>query len=302
MKKAKRKVSARQKRDWGFAYLYIAPLVIGLLIFYIWPFIQNIWFSFNDVNKFNMTTFVGLENYRKLFQDQDVLKAFGNTLKYVVITVPVGLILSIILAALLNTKIRGKSIYRTLYFLPAITMSAAVAMVWKWMFNEQMGVLNSALKVLGLPTHNWLTDSGTALYVIMLVGLWMSIGYNMVILLAGMQGISPSYYEAAAIDGGGVFAQFFHITVPLLSPTIFFVVITSVISGFQVFDVVYMMIGTTNPAFDDTQTVVSLFYREAFSYGHKGYAAAISILIFAVIMLVTLIQFIGQKKWVNYDD
>lgn len=302
MKQGKKKATRREKKDWAFAYLYIAPLIIGLLVFYIWPFLQNIWYSFNDVSKFNIATFVGLDNYVKLFHDKDVWKAFGNTLKYVVVTVPVGVAISTILAALLNTKIRGKSIYRTLYFLPAITMSAAVAMVWKWMFNEKMGVVNSFLKAIGLQGHNWLTDSHTALFVIMLVGLWMSIGYNMVILLAGMQGISKSYYEAAAIDGGGALDQFFHITVPLLTPTIFFVVITSVISGFQVFDVVYMMIGTTNPAFDDTQTVVSLFYRQAFSYGHKGYAAAISILIFAVIMLVTLVQFIFQKKWVNYDE
>lgn len=127
------------------------------------------------------------------------------------------------------------------------------------------------------------------------IGLWMSVGYNMIILLAGMQGISRSYYEAAPIQ------LFFKVTIPLLTPTIFFVMITSIISGFQVFDVIYMMIGKTNPAYANTQTVVMLFYRQAFDYGYKGYAAAISILIFAVIMLVTVIQMIGQKKWVNYD-
>lgn len=134
-----------------------------------------------------------------------------------------------------------------------------------------------------------------------IVGLWMSVGYNMIILLAGMQGISKSYYEAAQIDGAGPIQLFFKVTIPLLTPTIFFVMITSIISGFQVFDVIYMMIGKTNPAYANTQTVVMLFYRQAFDYGYKGYAAAISILIFAVIMLVTVIQMIGQKKWVNYD-
>lgn len=129
----------------------------------------------------------------------------------------------------------------------------------------------------------------------------MTVGYNMIILLAGMQGISATYYEAAAIDGAGPVTQFFKITVPMLTPTVFFVMITSIISGFQVFDVVYMMIGKTNPAYSSTQTVVMLFYRTAFDYGYKGYAAAISILIFAVIMLVTVVQLIGQKKWVNYD-
>lgn len=280
----RKKASKRQKKDWFAGYVLIAPVTIGLLVFYIWPFIQNFWFSFNDVNKFNMSTFVGLANYKEMLGDKEVWRTFGNTLKYVVITVPLGLFLSILLAALLNAKIKGKSIYRTLYFLPSVTMSAAVAMVWKWMYNEQMGILNSALKEVGGKGHNWMT-----------------VGYNMIILLAGMQGISKSYYEAAAIDGAGAVTQFFKITIPMLTPTVFFVMITSIISGFQVFDTVYMMVGKANPAYESTQTVVMLFYRQAFDYGHKGYAAAISILIFLAIMLVTVIQMIGQKKWVNYD-
>ena len=281
----KKRASKREKKDWIAAYIFIAPVTLGLLVFYIWPFIQNIWFSFNEVSKFNVATFCGLANYQKLFHDGEVLKTFGNTLKYVVVTVPVGLFLSILIAALLNSKIKGTSIYRTLYFLPSVTMAAAVAMVWKWIYNEKMGILNSVIRALGGKGIGWLTDPKIALYSVMIVGLWMSVGYNMIILLAGMQGISKSYYEAA----------------PLLTPTIFFVMITSIISGFQVFDVIYMMIGKTNPAYANTQTVVMLFYRQAFDYGYKGYAAAISILIFAVIMLVTVIQMIGQKKWVNYD-
>ena len=276
----KKKASSWQKRDWVAAYIFIAPVTLGLLVFYIWPFFQNIWFSFNDVNKFNMSTFVGLENYINLFSDKEVWKAFGNSLKYVVITVPAGLFLSIFIAALMNAKIRGKSIYRTLYFLPSVTMSAAVAMVWKWIYNEQMGILNTAIKAAGGSGHAWLTSPSTALYCIMLVGLWMTVGYNMIILLAGMQGISATYYEAAALDGAGPIQQFFKITIPMLTPTIFF---------------------KTNPAYDDTQTVVMLFYRQAFDYGYKGYAAAISLFIFIVIMIVTVIQLIGQKKWVNYD-
>ena len=281
VKTPKKKASKREKKDWIAAYILIAPVTLGLLVFYIWPFIQNVWFSFNDVNKFNMSTFVGLANYKEMIGDKEVWRTFGNTLKYVIVTVPVGLALSTFLAALLNAKIKGKSIYRTLYFLPSVTMSAAVAMVWKWIYNEQMGILNSAIKAMGGTGHNWLTDSKTALFMIMIVGLWMTVGYNMIILLAGMQGINSVYYEAAAIDGASE--------------------ITSIISGFQVFDTVYMMIGKASPAFEATQTVVALFYRTAFDYGYKGYAAAISILIFAAIMIVTVIQMIGQKKWVNYD-
>lgn len=296
----KKKATARQKKDWFAGYVFIAPVTLGLLVFYIWPFIQNFWFSFNDVNKFNVTHFIGLENYKQLIGDAEVWSTFLNTLKYVVFTVPIGLFLSICIAALLNAKIRGTSIYRTLYFLPSVTMAAAVAMVWKWVFNEKMGILNSVIAGLGGERIGWLTNPKTALFIVMLVGLWMSVGYNMIILLAGMQGIPKTYYEAASIDGAGGLAQFFKITIPLLTPSIFFVMITSIIGGFQVFDVVYMMIGKLSPAYDSTQTVVMLFYRQAFDYGYKGYAAAISILIFISIMIVTIFQLIGQKKWVNY--
>ena len=296
----KKKATARQKKDWFTGYVFIAPVTLGLLVFYIWPFIQNFWFSFNDVNKFNVTHFIGLDNYKQLIGDAEVWTTFGNTLKYVVFTVPIGLFLSICIAALLNAKIRGTSIYRTLYFLPSVTMAAAVAMVWKWVFNEKMGILNSIIAGLGGERVGWLTNPKTALFIVMLVGLWMSVGYNMIILLAGMQGIPKTYYEAASIDGAGGLAQFFKITIPLLTPSIFFVMITSIIGGFQVFDVVYMMIGKLSPAYDSTQTVVMLFYRQAFDYGYKGYAAAISILIFISIMIVTIFQLIGQKKWVNY--
>ena len=296
----KKKATARQKKDWVAGYVFIAPVTLGLLVFYIWPFIQNFWFSFNNVNKFNVTHFIGLDNYKQLIGDAEVWTTFGNTLKYVVFTVPIGLFLSICIAALLNAKIRGTSIYRTLYFLPSVTMAAAVAMVWKWVFNEKMGILNSVIAGLSGERVGWLTNPKTALFIVMLVGLWMSVGYNMIILLAGMQGIPKTYYEAASIDGAGGLAQFFKITIPLLTPSIFFVMITSIISGFQVFDVVYMMVLKSNPAYESTQTVVMLFYRQAFDYGYKGYAAAISILIFITIMIVTIFQLIGQKKWVNY--
>lgn len=243
----KKRASKRAKKDWIAAYIFIAPVTIGLLIFYIWPFIQNVWFSFNDVNKFNIATFVGMQNYEDMIHDKEVWATFGNTLKYVLCTVPVGLFLSILIAALLNSKIKGTSIYRTLYFLPSVTMAAAVAMAWKWIYNEKMGILNSVIRGLGGKGHGWLTDPKIALYMVMIVGLWMTVGYNMIILLAGMQGISQSYYEAAALDGAGTVQRFFKITIPMLTPTIFFVMITSIISGFQVFDVIYMMIRKTNP-------------------------------------------------------
>ena len=207
--KGSKKGLSWKKKDWIAAYIFIAPVTIGLLVFYIWPFIQNVWFSFNDVNKFNVATFNGIENYKQLVSDKEVWASLGTTLKYVVFTVPVGLFLSILIASLLNAKIKGKSIYRTLYFLPSVTMAAAVAMVWKWIYNEQMGILNSGIRAVGGEGHGWLTDPHTALFCIMLVGLWMKVGYDMIILLAGMQGIPNTYYEAAALDGAGPIQQIF---------------------------------------------------------------------------------------------
>lgn len=297
----KKHISKSKKSEWIAAYIFIAPLVIGLLVFYIYPFFQNFWFSFNEVNRFNISTFTGLENYKILAKDKELFRTLGNTLKYVVITVPIGICLSMFLAALLNTKIKGTSIYRTIFFLPSVTMSVAIALVWKWMYNGEFGILNMFLNLFGIQGQNWLSNPKLALYMVMIVGIWMSVGYNMIIFLAGMQGISQTYYEAAALDGAGPVKQFFKITVPLVTPTIFFIMITSIISGFQVFDTIYMMIGKTSLAYENTQTLVMMFYRYAFDYGEKGYAAAISIFIFAIILLITIFQFVMQKKWINYD-
>lgn len=301
-KAMKKKASRRQKKDWIAAYIFIAPVTIGLLIFYVWPFIQNFWFSFNDVNKFNMATFCGLDNYKKLFEEPDLMLALKNTILYAVITVPIGLFISLLLATLLNSKIKGKGIYRTIYFLPSITMAAAVALVWKLIFNGDYGILNTVLEFFGVEGKRWLTDPSTALFCVMMVGIWSGAGYNMIILLAGMQGVSNSYYEAAEIDGAGPVQKFFKITIPLVSPTIFFVTITGLIGAFQVFDTLYMMIDIDkNPAFNAVKTTNVLFYQNAFTYGYKGYAAAISIFMFVIIMIITAIQLWGQKKWVNYD-
>lgn len=295
------KMSARRKKDCFWGYFFIAPVFLGLLVFFILPFIQTFWFSFNDVNKFNIAAFAGLDNYKELSRDKELWKATGNTFLYVIGVVPAGVVLSVLIAALLNTKIRFTSVYRTLYFLPAVTMPAAIAMAWKWIFNGQYGVLNQFLSMFGAAGRNWLADSHTALFMIIIVGIWSTVGYNMIILLAGMQGISRTYYEAASIDGAGSIRQFLSITLPLLTPTIFFVVITSIINGFRVFDTVFMMISTESIAFESTETLVVLFYRQAFDYGNKGYAAAIAVFIFFIILIFTTVQMKLQNRWVYYE-
>ncbi|MCI9454674.1 MAG: sugar ABC transporter permease [Dorea sp.] len=297
----KTKMGKRQRKEELVGYLFIMPVVIGLSVFYIFPFLQNIWFGFNDVNQFNVASFCGADNYVRLLEDKEFLTALANSLKSALVIVPAVVALSLLVASLLNTKIRGKSIYRTLYFLPAVTMSVAISLVWKWIYNGEYGVLNSVLKVFGIEGINWLSDPKYALIMVLIVEIWMSVGYNMIILLAGMQGISTSYYEAAVIDGAGPAACFFKITIPILTPTIFFVVITSIISSFQIFDTIFMMIPKDSPAFSASQTLVMMFYRNAFDYGAKGYAAAISSIVFLIVMLVTAVQFGMQKKWVHYE-
>lgn len=306
VKSAKRiKVSSlaktRKRSDYFWAYLMIAPTMLGLFIFYLWPIVQNFYFSFTEWGAFGQYEWTGLDNYKRLLEDATLLQAFKNTSIYIIFTVPIGIFLSIIVAVLLNQNIKGKSIYRTLYFLPVITMPAAIAMVWKWLYNADYGMFNYLLSLARIEGPQWVSDPSIALYSIIAVAIWSGIGYNMVIFLSGLQGIPKMYYEAAEIDGAGPVTVFFKITLPLLSPVIFFVSIMSLIGAFQVFDLIFMMIGKSSTALESTQSIVYLFYQHAFVLNDKGYAAAIAVLLLAVILIITAIQMVLQKKWVHYD-
>ena len=280
----------------------IAPVTIGLIIFYFYPFFRVIRDSFHNIGSFDRDLgFVGLQNYTTMLQDQEMWQTLGNTFKYVFIIVPLSLMLALLIAVLLNAKIRGLSVFRVIYFLPAITMSVAVSMVWRWIFNGDFGIINGILGYFGAPARQWLSDKSTAMLCICVVAIWSNVGYYMIILLAGIQGISKGYYEAAEIDGASGLQKFFKITLPLLTPTIFYVVIMLIISTFQTFDGIYLMIGTKSNAIKWTQSVVMYFYRSAFDYSKKGYASAIAVLLFVIIMTLTVFQMKMQKKWVNYD-
>lgn len=291
----------RQLKDYAWGYAMVAPLMIGLTVFYFYPFFQSIYMSFTETGAFNRSVWNGIDNYIRLLGDKTFFQSLGNTFFYVIITVPVGILLSMILAVLLNSKIKGTSFYRTIYFLPSVTMAAAISLVWKWIYNGDYGLLNVLLEAIGISGKSWLTNPKTVMIAIGIVGIWCSCGYNTIILLAGLQGVSRSYYEAAAIDGAGAFYQFRKITFPLLSPTIFFVMVTSLINGLKTFDMVYMMVPTTSPAYKQAQTVVMYFYRNAFDYSDKGYASTIAVIIFLLIMLITIFQMKWQKHWVIYD-
>ena len=290
--------SSKLSRDgakWGL--IMVAPTIIGLLVLNIWPFVQAIYMSFSKSLPFGLFEFEGVDNYAEMFQNTEFWKATGNTILFCILTVPVGIFLALLVAVLLNAKIRGRTGFRAIFFLPMVVAPAAVAMVWKWIFNSQYGVLNM---MTGSAT-GWLTDPRVVLFSCAAVQVWSNIGYDAVLLLAGLQNVSQTLYEAADLDGAGKVRQFFSITLPMVSPTLFVVMIMRLMSSLKVFDLVYMMVDDTNPAFNDAQTLMSLFYRESFITGDKGYASAIVVWTVLLIGVVTLIQFIGQKKWVNYE-
>ncbi len=297
----KKRVPRNVLNEWKWAYIMIAPTIIGLVILNIIPIIQTIYLSFFKSGAFGKgNIFIGLDNYRKMFSDVQTWYAVRNTLVYTCLVVPLTILIALVIAVVLNKKIRGKGIYRTIYFIPMVAAPAAVTMVWNWLYNYNFGFINHILTSVGLEKVKWIEDPGVSMNSIAVIGIWSSIGYCMVILLAGLQEIPKDYYEASNIDGASALKQFFKITLPLVSPIIFFVAVTSIIAAMQVFDVIYMMIDVANPAYNSTVSLVYLFYNNSFKYTNKGYGSAVVVLLLGIIMLITVIQIKAQKKWVNY--
>lgn len=291
----------RFKSQWFWAYLLIAPTIIGLCALNIYPFFDSIRTSLYRSQGLGAAQYVGLDNYIKMFSDATTWQVTLNTLYYMALTVPIGVFLSLVLAAMLNMRIRGRDLYRGIYFLPMVVAPAAVAMVWRWMFNTENGIINQALSFLGAQGPNWLSNPNTALVACAIIGIWSAIGYDLVLILAGLQSISKTYYEASEIDGAGPARQFFHITIPLISPTLFFVVLMRMMTSLKQFDTIYLLVKANNPAFKKTATLMVYFYREAFEKFNKGYASAIVIWSTAIIFALTLFQFWAEKRLVHYD-
>lgn len=290
--------TSREKSEFLWGWLFILPTVIGLLVLNIIPIFQTIYQSFfktGDFGKGNI--FIGAENYTKVFSDSEVWQSLINTFKYAIVEVPFSIVIALVLAVLLNRKMKGRSVYRTIIFLPMVAAPAAVAMVWRWLFNSDFGLLNNVFHT----SVKWVSDPKIAVFSIAVIGVWSIIGYNMVLFLSGLQEIPHDYYEAAQIDGATGIKSFFHITVPLLSPTIFFVCVTRVIGSLQVFDLMYMVMDKSNPALEKTQSLVYLFYKYAFINKNMGYGATIVVLLLLIIMILTVFQMIAQKKWVFYN-
>ncbi|WP_449407460.1 carbohydrate ABC transporter permease [Microbacterium maritypicum] len=298
-------IRRRRRRSPGaspwWALVFLGPTAVGIAAFYLWPTVRTLLISFTKSGPFGGSEWVGIDNYARLFQDPELIGALRNTALYTVIAL-IGIPLAVAIAALLNTTgLKGRSAYRTLYFIPVVTMPAAIALVWRMIYNGDYGVLNAALGAVGIDGRSWLTDPSTALIAIAVVGIWAGLGTNIVIFLAGLQGIPDTIMEAADLDGAGPVRKFFSITIPLLSPSIFFVSVISVIGALQVFDLVYMMLGRSNPAMPNTRTVVYLFYEAGFLDNDRGYAAAVAFLLLLIILVLTIVQFRLQKKWVHYE-
>ncbi len=290
--------TSREKSEFLWGWLFILPTVIGLIVLNIIPIFQTIYQSFFKTGDFGRgNIFVGVENYVKVFGDSEVWQSLINTFKYAIVEVPFSIAIALVLAVLLNRKMKGRSAYRTIIFLPMVAAPAAVAMVWRWLFNSDFGLLNNVFNL-----HvKWVSDPKIAVYSIAVIGVWSILGYNMVLFLSGLQEIPHDYYEAAQIDGATGVKSFFHITIPLLSPTIFFVLVTRVIGSLQVFDLMYMVMDKSNPALEKTQSLVYLFYKYAFINKNMGYGSAIVVLLLVITMIITVFQMIGQKKWVFYN-
>ncbi len=298
----RRRPTRRQWSEWGWAWALIAPTMIGLIVLNIIPIFQTVYMSFFKSGAFGKgNIFIGLDNYRALFSDSQVWYATRNTLVYTVCVVGIATMLALVLAVALSGKLRGRGVYRTIYFVPMVATPAAVTLIWKWLFNYHFGLFNHLLSTLGIPAVNWIDDPSVAMLSIVIVGVWSTLGYSMVLLIAGLQEIPRDFYEAAEIDGAGPLVRFFRITVPLVSPTLFFVLVTSVITAMQVFDIIYMMLGVTSPSYDSTVSLVYLFYNNAFKYSNKGYGSAIIMVLLAIIMMITVLQNKFQKKWVHYQ-
>jgi multiple sugar transport system permease protein len=298
---ARRRVSAMQVREALAAYLFLLPTIMGLLLFSAGPVIASAYVSLTRWDLLSAPRWIGLANYTALFQDPTFWVCVRNTLYYTVVSVPVGTILALLLALVMNRPLRGISIYRAIYFLPVVSSGVAVALMWQWLYQPDFGLINQVLGWLfpHLSPIRWLSSPVWAMPAIIILSVWQNLGFNMIIFLAGLKGISREYYEAAQIDGAGRWAQLRYVTVPQLSPVTFLVVILGIIGSFQVFD--YAFVLTQGGPVDATRTIVYYLFQNGFQWFNMGYAAAIAYILFIMTLVITAVQFLVQRYWVHYE-
>jgi multiple sugar transport system permease protein len=278
------------------AYLYLLPILIGLTVFTAGPVIASFTLSFTRYGIGESPVFVGLENYRDLFHSDLFWQVFGNTFYYVVLYVPASIAISLALALLIEKRVRGVTFFRTVYFLPVVTSIVASAIVWSWLYNGDVGLLNYSLSLIGVDGPKWLQDPHWALPAIAIMSIWKNAGYSMMIFLAGLSNVPKDYHEAARLDGASAFHRFRHITLPLLSPVTFFVLVVTTIGAFQVFEQTFVM--TNGGPGTSTLTLSYYIWQTAFKFFNLGGASALGYIFFLLVLIFTALQFFVKRKWV----
>nr|BBH86317.1 sugar ABC transporter permease [Thermosporothrix sp. COM3] len=297
--KQRRGWSQKEKKEVFWGYTFILPQLIGMLVFSIFPLISVFVLSLTQWDGLGDIHFVGFQNFIDQFTGDDLRIALARTVYYTVLTVPIGLFIALMLSLALN-NVRGKSFYRLLYFMPYVTGSVAVGVIWSWLLNSDLGLINNLLKGwFHIDGIGWLTDSRYVIPSLAMVGIWQGLGFNIVLFLAGLQGIPQTYFEAARIDGANRFQTFWRVTLPLLTPTIFFTTVISVINSFQVFDLTFIL--TDGGPGKDSYTMVYHIYNLGFKSSQYGSASAVAVILFLILMVLTLIQFRLQRRWVHYE-
>lgn len=291
--------SKSQQRENISGFLFLLPNLIGFLIFSFLPVASAFYISLTNWDGINKMKFIGVSNYIELFQHDTFWIAFWNTIVYTITSVPATIILGLLVATLLNQKLKGTTLYRMIYFMPYIASGVAVAYIFSALLHPTMGPVNGMLQLIGVDNPpSWLTDAKWAMFSVVIMSIWKNFGYYVVIFLAGLQGISKTLYEAATIDGANRWHQFKSITVPMLAPVTFFSLIMATIGSFKVFDQIFIL--TEGGPGRATTTMVQYIYQNSFLYYKMGFASAGAVTLFGLIFLITLVQYRGQNKWVNY--
>jgi len=280
-------------------YIFISPFILGFLLWFLLPALTAVWLTFSDWNMISPPRFIGLGNIQRLFKDKLLVQALKVTSAYTLVSVPVGLLLGFMVALLMNTKVRGITVFRTIYYMPSIVPAVASAVLWAWILNSEFGLLNALIRSVGLPKIRFLQEPEWALPALILMSLW-GLGGGMVIYLAGLQGIPEVFYEAAEIDGAGRWGKLRHVTIPLMGPVILFNLVMGIIGSFQVFTAGYLI--TDGGPQNATLFYVLYLWRNGFEYLDMGYAAALAWVLFLIILALTLFIFKYVGGMVYYEE
>ena len=282
-------------------YLFLAPNFIGFVIFLLFPILFAFYIMLTDWSLSMSPEFVGLENFKTMVNDRLFWKSLGNSFYYTFVAVPTGIFIAFWLALALNRKMRGIIFFRTVYFLPQITLTVAAATIWRWIYQPEIGMINHILDIFGINGPKWIHHTQWAMPAVIIMSNWQGIGFAMLILLAGLQGIPEEYYEAASIDGASDWQRMRYVTLPMLSPAIFFVVVTSLIGAFQAFDQFFVL--TQGGPADATTPLTLYIFNNAFKFFKMGYGAALAAVLFVIILIITIVQWHLARRWViGFDD